>query len=111
MVAIWSGGFMLIALHWLFSWLSYRVKGFGPVVKGHALQLIRDGEDVPGAMRETSTTSRDLERTIRESGYDPGRVHIQQAYLERDGSISIVPAPRVLEVQVEEGVQTVRIEM
>jgi len=39
---------------------------------------------------------------------------VKLAYLERNGGISVIPRkpePRVLEVAVEEGVQTVRIEV
>ena len=56
----------------------------------------------------------DLEQALRaQAGVtDPARVRL--ATLERDGTISVLPAdqpPRVVEVSVEQGVQTVRVEL
>jgi uncharacterized membrane protein YcaP (DUF421 family) len=63
-------------------------------------------------MQETGTTRRDLARALRSNGDVPNVDDIRTAYMERDGSISIVsasPEPKVVEVSVKEGVQTVRI--
>jgi uncharacterized membrane protein YcaP (DUF421 family) len=64
-------------------------------------------------VRKSFITDEDLEQALREQTKqtDPSKVRL--AYLERDGQISIVPYPRepkVLDVSVEDGVQTVRIE-
>lgn len=112
MLATWIGGLTLIALHWGLATLSYHISWFGPLVKGNAVQLVDDGEMLRSGMRETGTTSKDLERAMRSNGNAPDLSDLQDAYLERDGSISIVPResePRVLEVSVRDGVQTVRI--
>jgi uncharacterized membrane protein YcaP (DUF421 family) len=64
-------------------------------------------------VRKSFITDEDLEQALREQTKqtDPSKVRL--AYLERDGQISIVPHPRepkVLDVSVEDGVQTVHIE-
>ena len=53
-----------------------------------------------------------VQMAMREDGNAPDVSGIRMAYMERDGSISVVPGssgPKVLEVSVEDGVQTVRI--
>jgi uncharacterized membrane protein YcaP (DUF421 family) len=65
-------------------------------------------------MRRGNVTTHDLEQALRQqsSQTDPAKVRL--AYLERDGSISVVPSEhesRVLSVAVADGVQTVRIRL
>lgn len=112
MLATWAGGLALIMMHWLLTTLSYHISWFGPLVKGHAVQLVKDGDMLESGMRETGTTEKDLERAMRSDGNVPAVSNIRMSYMERDGSISVVTAdsePRVLDVTVEDGVQTVRI--
>lgn len=112
MVAIWVAGFVLIGLHWFLSWLAFHIDTFGPLIKGHEVQLVEDGEILQDGMQETGTTDRDLARAMRENGTSPDVSALQMAYMERDGSVSVVPKssePRVIEITVQDGVQTVRI--
>lgn len=112
MLATWGAGLTLIALHWLLSWVSFHVDSFGPIIKGHEVQLVKDGEILEAGMRATGTTRRDLDRALREDGNAPDVSGIRMAYMERDGRISVVPSssgPKILEVSVQDGVQTVRI--
>ena len=67
-----------------------------------------------GSKRFLSLSRRDLNEALRQQGRPPDPSRIRLAYLERDGSISVVPhqdPPRVLDVSVNDGVQTVRVEM
>jgi uncharacterized membrane protein YcaP (DUF421 family) len=112
MLATWAAGLTLILLHWLLSWLAFHISSFGSIVKGHEVQLVQDGQILEDGMRETGTTMRDLDRAMREDGNVPDVSQVQLAYMERDGSISVVPKssePRVLDVSVQDGVQTIRI--
>jgi uncharacterized membrane protein YcaP (DUF421 family) len=112
MVAIWAGGAALVAMHWALGWLSFHIDTFGTMIKGQEIQLVRDGEMLEDGMDRTSTTPRDLERAMRQDGKVPDVSMLQLAYMERDGSISVVPKssePKVVEVAVRDGVQTVRI--
>jgi uncharacterized membrane protein YcaP (DUF421 family) len=110
--ATWVAGAVLVGLHWLLAALAYRIDWFGPLVKGNPVLLIDDGEPRRDAMRDSGITRMDLEQVLRMEGVEPSFSKVQRAYLERDGSISIVPKrsePRVLDVAVQDGVQTVRI--
>jgi uncharacterized membrane protein YcaP (DUF421 family) len=102
----------LVALHWLFALGSFRSKRFGTVVKGESRLLVRDGEIDWKAMRRGQIGIRDLEETLRSDGRAADVSQVREAYLERSGQISIIPKrrqPRVVEVDVADGVQTVRV--
>ena len=112
LLATWVAGAVLVGLYWLLAALAYRISWFGPLVKGHPVLLIDNGQLQRDAMRESGVTQMDLEQALRTPGVEPSFSEVQRAYLERDGSISVVPAetgPHILDVSVQDGVQTVRI--
>ncbi|HSL45472.1 MAG TPA: YetF domain-containing protein [Anaerolineales bacterium] len=107
-------GIILVGLHWLIAAIAYYSDTFGNLVKGHPVLLIEDGEIQQKAMRQSSLSSQDLAEALRLGSKvtDPQRV--QLAYLERNGGISVIPRkpePRVVNVSVQDGVETVRIEL
>lgn len=107
-------GIVLLAMHWFFALLAYRTDWFGPYVKGESILLIKDGEIQRDGMRRGKITEEDLTQAIRINTKQTDPSKIKLAYLERDGQISVIPfkrEPRVLDVSVENGVQTVRIEL
>lgn len=81
---------VLIALHWIFSFISFHTSDVSPWLKGEACRLVKDGELVPDAMSSTKITKRDLLEAARSRGVGGGLEDVQDAWLERDGSISIV---------------------
>lgn len=103
----------LVLMHWLFSWIALRWHAFGAFVKGRATVLIEDGEVRWDAVRRAHITKRDLLELLRSEGVEsPGQV--AEARLERSGKLSVITRsrePRVVDVEVHDGVQTVRIEM
>lgn len=109
-----AGGTMLVVLHAVFSSLAYHTSWVGNLVKGNPVLLVEDGRIREGAMRGTSLSGQDLAEALRLEGNEPDPSTIRLAYLERNGTISIVTAtrePRILRVAVEDGVQTVRISL
>jgi uncharacterized membrane protein YcaP (DUF421 family) len=109
-----AAGAVLVALHGLFAMLAFRTSWFGDWVKGRPVLLVEDGRVRPEGMRQASLTENDLAEALRLQGREPDPSRIRRAYLERDGSVSVVPregAPRVVEVSVADGVQTVRVEL
>jgi uncharacterized membrane protein YcaP (DUF421 family) len=107
-------GAVLLAMHWLFAEVAYKTSWFGSYVKGEPVLLIEDGKIQREGMRRGSITEDDLTQAIRlkTNHTDPSKIKL--AYLERDGQISAIPFkrdPQVLDVSVENGVETVRIEL
>ena len=83
----------LIALHWAFSFASFHTSRLGFWLKGEAVQLVKDGKLATQAMSRCQITRRDLQEAARTSGVDDGLENVQDAWLERDGSISVIPKP------------------
>lgn len=111
LVATWVAGIVLVGMHWLLAYLSYRISWLGPFFKGTPRMLIKDGEVLKDEARKGAVTANDLEQALHAEG-ETDTSNVELAYLERDGSISIIPRkpePRILDVSVENGVQTVRI--
>lgn len=111
---IMVAGTVLIGMHWLFAFLSYRTEWFGSIVKGGRLLLIEDGKIQEKGMRRGNITRHDLTQAIRRRTKQTDPSKIKLAYLERDGEISVIPfkeEPQIVNVSVEKGVQTVRIEL
>jgi uncharacterized membrane protein YcaP (DUF421 family) len=107
-------GFVLVGMHWLMSVIAYRSDRLGDVFKGNVRQLVNKGEILWDAMENSHISQKDLMGQIRSEGNTENIGSIEKAYLERSGQISVIPAsgePKVLEVKVENGVQTIRIVM
>lgn len=107
-------GAVLVGIHWLLAFLTARLDWFGPLVKGNRQLLIRDGEIQEEGLRQSGLSRRDLEQHLRLEHNTTDISTIRRAYMERNGKISVVPVerkPRVADVSVKDGVQTVRIEL
>jgi uncharacterized membrane protein YcaP (DUF421 family) len=103
----------LLALHWLLSGLALRLPGFGGVIKGKPRLLVQDGRADAQSLRAAHMTENDLWEDLRGQGVSR-LAEVREAHLERNGRLSVLRAkndPKVLEVRVAEGVQTVRIEL
>lgn len=104
----------LVAVHWTLAALTFRFHSLGQLVKGKEDVLVADGALQPEAMRRQHMTEEDVREALRQQGKleEPGEV--ATARLERSGQVSVIkqkPPPRIVEVRVEAGVQTVRLEI
>ncbi len=97
----------------LFSAIALRWRGFGPLVKGQPQVLIRDGAIDRRALRRAHMGERDLWEDLRAKGV--ARLEqVAEARLERSGELSVIrarPEPKIIEIAVAGGVQTVRVEL
>jgi uncharacterized membrane protein YcaP (DUF421 family) len=103
----------LVGIHWAFTRLAVGWHAFGNLVKGHAHLLVRDGQVIEEAMRQSHISMNDLLEQLRLNGVDEVR-QVRLAYKERNGEISVIRRPAtccVLEIPVQEGVQKVRVEI
>jgi uncharacterized membrane protein YcaP (DUF421 family) len=106
---------LLVALHHVLAWLTWRSRPLGKLLKGQAMTIIREGRPVDETLRKLRISQGDLDEALRLNGSldDPGQV--REARFERNGSISVIKKdkgePRVVEVRVQDGIQTVRIEL
>jgi uncharacterized membrane protein YcaP (DUF421 family) len=106
-------GAVFIGLHWVLSTVA-RTSRFGSIVKGNPVLLIKDGEVQQDGTRRAGISGRDLEEALRLNGQTTEPSKVKLAYLERNGNVSVIQRPsepRILEVSVADGVQTVRVQL
>jgi uncharacterized membrane protein YcaP (DUF421 family) len=116
-----AAGVVLMGMHVIFAVLTFRSHAFGKIIKGTEHILIKDGKFQHEEMARQWISERDIMASLRTKYRidDPSKIAV--ARLERSGEISGVEpseqpqqnntAPRIVEVRVEQGVQTVRIEI
>ena len=103
---------VLVILHWVIATLSYYSDYFGKVIKDKPRELIVDGEIKEDALQKSKIGKNDLMQALREEANLESPEKVKTAYLERDGNITVIPKsyePQIIEVKVENGVQTVKI--
>jgi uncharacterized membrane protein YcaP (DUF421 family) len=104
---------VLVVMHFVFSGIALRWHGFGSLIKGSPRLLVRGGSVDERNLRKAHMTEHDLDEDLRSKSVS--RLdEVAEARLERSGQLSVIKAksePKVIEVQVAEGVQTVRIEI
>jgi len=81
--------YVLIALHWIISYITCDSPTIGTLVKGNATVLIRNGRVDRDAMKAAHMSSDDLEEDLRQKGVDDPR-KVKEARLERSGDLSVV---------------------
>ena len=108
-----AGIAVLLAMHWLFSAVATRWHGFGVLIKGQSRLLVRDGKLDEAALRAEHLTCADLDEDLRGKGR-AGLDGVREGRIERDGKLSLLTRtepPKVVDVTVRDGVQTVRIQL
>ncbi|HEU5081535.1 MAG TPA: YetF domain-containing protein [Opitutaceae bacterium] len=104
-------GFVLIFLHSIATQLACRFEAFGEWIKGHSATVVRDGVVDETLLRKHHLSRRDLAEDLHLNGGTTDLAKVREAVLERSGDISIVRKTQVFTISVQEGVQTVRIEV
>src|SRR5690606_2785210 len=89
-----TAGAVLVALHWLFSVMSFYWYPFSSVVKGQERLLIKDGEIQWDNMRRSHVGKHDLEMAIRNTSRAANFEDVAEAHFERSGDISVIPRER-----------------
>ncbi len=104
---------VLLAMHSLFSWVAIHWHGFGGAIKGHSQVIVCDGKIDQREMRRAHMTERDLWEDLRGESISHLE-EVAEARLERNGSLSVIKAkqePKIVDIRVADGVQTVRVEL
>ena len=81
-------GFVLVAMHWLFSAISFHFPQFESSIKGRSQVIIKDGRLCYKTMRACHITKEDLISTLRLQYQIDGLEQVERACLERNGDIS-----------------------
>jgi uncharacterized membrane protein YcaP (DUF421 family) len=99
-------------MHWFFAFLSYKSDVLDHFIKGTHRKIVENVQINREVMRKNHITKEDLFQQVRTNGKTDDLNSFQKDYFERSGDISIIQfkkKPKVLEVEVEKGVETIRI--
>lgn len=88
--ATMASSIALIGCHWLLTAACWRWHWFGSLVKGHAVELVRDGSIIKENMRRSHVSENDLLAQIWLNGNVGSPSEIKAAFKERNGEISVV---------------------
>lgn len=104
---------VLVFLHALSAKLALLSPALGVLLKGRPHLLVKDGTPLKDSLHRSDISEHDLEEALRMKGQRPDLAKIEEAHMERNGNVSIIPKkePKVIEIKVENGVQTVRLEV
>lgn len=105
---------LLVILHYLLAKTAFHTRRLGDLIKGRPEPLVRDGRILWEGMRRKSLSERDLEEALRLNAGLESCDQVKEARFERNGDVSVIKKkaePKVVEISVRDGVQTVRIEI
>jgi uncharacterized membrane protein YcaP (DUF421 family) len=105
---------VLVALHWSMTRAACRWHWLGNTIKGRSYLLVEKGRMDRDAMRRSNISEHDLLEELRLNANVEDLDQIEKAYKERSGQVSGVRRKfdaQIVEVAVESGVKTVRIEV
>lgn len=80
---------IMVLVHWLLAKFAYHSKA-GSLVKGHEQQLVEDGQFKHEEMKKHQITEHDVYEAMRLEGKCLHIEEVKAAFLERNGSISII---------------------
>ena len=99
---VWAGPvavLTLLGLDYALAWLTRRSKKLRVAIEGEPRLLVRDGRLLRKAMREEKLDEAEVAAAVRAHGL--ARIDdVQEAVLETDGSISVIPKPGAPTTQV-----------
>lgn len=104
----------LMVVHYIISYITFLSSNASRVLKNEDRQLVEDGVVNEEAMRISKLGEKDLLQALRKKGGVESPEDVKSAYLERDGSITVIPReskPKIIEIKVKDGVQTVKVEL
>jgi uncharacterized membrane protein YcaP (DUF421 family) len=80
---------VLVAFHWMISWLARGSPAFSGIIKGHSTVLVKDGKVLGEALAQAHMSKDDLDEDLREQSVSaPSQV--AEARLERSGRLSVI---------------------
>jgi uncharacterized membrane protein YcaP (DUF421 family) len=81
--------FVLVGVHWIFSYISRSSPAFGHLIKGRTTLIVKNGRVLREALWDAHMSKDDLDEDLRKQGCG-SPAGIKEARLERDGRLSVV---------------------
>jgi uncharacterized membrane protein YcaP (DUF421 family) len=83
------GIIVIVAFHWIISWLACRSPLFSSLVKGHPTLVVKNGKILNGPLARAHMSKDDLDEDLRQQGVADAS-HVVEARLERSGQLSVI---------------------
>jgi len=84
-----AGVFVLVAAHWVISYLTQSSPTLSYLIKGHDTVIIRNGRVNRQALRDAHMSEDDLAEDLRQQGVN-NPDEVKEARLERSGKLSVI---------------------
>lgn len=81
---------VIVSLHRLFSWLTFRYKRFAEIIEGTKIILYENNHFIDENMKKALTDKEDIMQGVRKSALTENMQKIDKVYMERNGEISPV---------------------
>jgi uncharacterized membrane protein YcaP (DUF421 family) len=88
-VASLAGTFVLIATHWVISYLTEGSPMLSYLTKGHDTVLVKNGRVLRHALTQSHMSMDDLDEDLRQQGVGSVKT-VKEARLERSGKVSVI---------------------
>jgi len=85
-----GGGFVLVGLHRILAYWSYRSHAFGVLIKGRSDVIVQDGQLKEDAAARNRLSDHDLMEDMRLNGNVGAVSDVELGVLERNGRVSVV---------------------
>lgn len=109
-----AAGAVLLLVHWGFLLVTFHSERLDVLINGKVRRLITSGQIDWKQMRKARMSKRILRENLRLNGSVSDADDVEEADFEPSGNVSVIKRhgkPRVVDVRVDDGVQTVRIEI
>ena len=81
---------VLMGLHWLVAWATFKSSFLGSILKGKSLLLFCNGKPILKNLKKVQITEKDLLEAVRKKINTLDLNNVKEIYMERSGELSVV---------------------
>jgi uncharacterized membrane protein YcaP (DUF421 family) len=81
---------VLMGLHWLVAWATFKSSFLGSILKGKSLLLFCDGKPILKNLKKVQITEKDLLEAVRKKINTLDLNNVKEIYMERSGELSVI---------------------
>jgi len=82
--------FVIMILHRLVAWITYKSSGAGSILKGKSILLFQNNEPLTKNLRSLHITENDLQEAVRKNLNMDDMSNVKEIYMDRSGEISVI---------------------
>ena|SRR6218665_1609971 len=82
--------FIIMALHRLTAWITFKSSWVGSILKGKAILLFQNNRPIFENLSRVHITENDLQEAVRKNLNVDDLSHVKEIYMDRSGELSII---------------------